>query len=126
VLHAVVGSTLRKMDADRPHKISLAELITGALGSGIVLVAAGIGIGSGPSSRAYSYGLETVTAVLCVAAALSAALLIAAGWCRQQGERISSGRSSVRIVVPLLHLLLAAAATGGLFWLEQLSPAAAD
>jgi hypothetical protein len=125
MLHAVVGSTLRRMNTDRPHEISLAALITGALGSGIVFVAAGIGIGLGASSRAYSYGLETVTTILCVAAALSAALLIAACCCRQQGKRISSGRSPVRIVVPLLHLILAAAATAGLLWLEQLSPSAA-
>jgi hypothetical protein len=100
-------------------------LIAGASASGIVALAAGISIGLGPQSRTYAYGLETLTTVLCVAAALSAVLLIAACFCRRPGERGALSLSWTRLGILLIHLGSAIVTAGGLLWLEQLPLSAA-
>jgi hypothetical protein len=125
VLHAGTGVALRKIGAGHFRAIPLGELMAGALASGIVALAAGMGIGLGPQSRTYACGLETLTTVLCIAAALSAALLIVACFCRRPGERNAASLSLTRLGVLLLHLGLALVTTGGLLWLEQLPLSAA-
>jgi hypothetical protein len=61
-----------------------------------------------------------LTTLLCVAAALSAALLIATCFCRRWSKRSATGRSPVRLAMLLLYLVVATVTTGGLLWLEQL------
>jgi hypothetical protein len=120
VLHARTGIALRQVGTGE-----YGTWIAGALASGVVALAAGVSIGLGRDSRTYACGLETLTTVLCVAAALSVTSLIATCCFCRPGERRSPNSRLIRCAV-LLHLAFAIVTAGGLLWLEQLPLSAAS